>query len=128
MGKLVNIFIMLIAFFLDLWVWNFHADTLLGQILFIVIFLASPLCWSLVMDARGGVAKPLEGKTSFSIFIRRFTPHLAGVSLLLLVLSIEILPHAPINLILVNYIEIILYTGVFGFLWNLALRDLEIDE
>jgi hypothetical protein len=128
MGKLVKIFIMLIAFFLDLWVWNFHSNTLLGQILFIIIFLASPLCWSLVMDARGEVAKPLEGKTSFSIYIRRYAPHLAGVSLLLLVLSIEILPRAPINLILVNYLEIILYTGVFGFLWNLALRDLVFGE
>jgi hypothetical protein len=128
MERRIKIFILLLAFFLDLWVWNTYADTLGKMIVFIVVFLAAPLIWGLVMDVRDGVGEPPDGRLPLIYSLRKKAPQIAGIIMSILIIISKVLPLLEVDVIWASIVEIIVSLSLFGFLWNLGIRDLEIGE
>jgi hypothetical protein len=126
MEKRVKIFILLIAFFLDVWVWDSGVETIADKILFILVFLTAPLFWGLVMDVRDGALESTSEKGSLSYIIRQNAPFIAGGLIAIFVFLLQVPELLGIKIAWIHSIELIFLTGIFGFLWNLAIRDLEI--
>ncbi len=128
MERRVKIFILLIAFFLDMWIWDSGVETVADKILFIFIFLAAPLFWGLVMDVRDGALESPSEKDRFSYSLRRNSPFIAGGLITICLILIKVPPLFGVNYVWVHSIELIFVVGIFGFLWALAIRDLEIGK
>ncbi len=128
MERKVKIFILLIAFFLDMWIWDSGTEILADKILFIFVFLAAPLFWGLVMDVRDGAIEPPSEKDKLSYYLRRKAPFIAGGLITFFLILLKVPPLFGVTFIWIHSIELIFVVGIFGFLWNLAIRDLEIGE
>jgi hypothetical protein len=128
MERRVKIFILLIAFLLDMWIWDSGVETVADKILFIFIFLAAPLFWGLVMDVRDGAIESPSEKDRFSYSLRRKAPFIAGVLTTIFILLLEVPQLFGVHIVWIQSIELIFVIGIFGFLWALAIRDLEIGE
>jgi hypothetical protein len=128
MERKVKIIILFIAFLLDLWIWESGVETVADQLLFIIVFLTAPLFWGLVMDVRDGTLETTSEKEGFPYYLRQKAPFIAGGLMAILILLIKLPQLFGVNIVWIHYVELFFVVGIFGFLWNLAIRDLEIGE
>jgi hypothetical protein len=128
MKRIIKMLILLFAFLFDLWIWNSRANSLSNKVVFVIVFISAPLLWGLLMDIRSRNNQNIENLKSIFGNIQRMAPHIVGLAILILIILIEIIPLYTSNVSYTYTAEIILFTGVFGFLWNLVISDLEIGE
>jgi hypothetical protein len=128
MEKRVKIIIMFVAFFADLWVWNFRANNLTNQIFFVVTFLVAPLIWYIAMDIRYETGRLPNSNISKLTSIKRMIPQLIVLVLSFFIIISEVLSRLAFGCRWGNTIQMVILVCFIGFLWNLVIRDLHIGD
>jgi len=128
MERRIKLAITLIAFFADMWVWNSRVGSLTNQILFVITFITTPLIWGVVMDAREEAGGLPDNRASKLSSIRRMTPQLIILVLVVLLIISEVISHLVTGSPWINTIYMVVLVSFIGFLWNLVIRDLGIGD